>query len=106
MSDYDELYKQHQELTKRLEEAKKEEANKAIETIRELIIKFGLRPEDYALNSPVKKPLKAKKRFQYRDPASDKEWNGHGRAPDWIKDKSEEEREGMRVKPDRDQSLP
>ncbi|WP_161539882.1 H-NS histone family protein [Glaciimonas sp. PCH181] len=102
MSNYDELYKQHQELTKKLEDAKKEEANKAIKTIRELISKFDLEPEDYAVNPHIKKTLKKKKEFQYKDPASGNGWTGHGRTPGWIKDKSEEEREAMRVKPDGD----
>lgn len=99
MPSYDELYKQHQQLTEQLEEARKEEANKAIETIRELIRKFDLNPEDYVLSTPVKKPLKAKKEFQYFDPATGKGWTGHGRAPAWFKDKSDEEREAMRVRP-------
>lgn len=106
MSSYDELYKQHQQLTEKLEEAKKEEANKAIKTIQELIMKFDLKPEDYATNHRIEKTLKKKKEFQYFDPVIGKGWTGHGRTPGWIKCKSDEEREAIRVKPDGNQVLP
>lgn len=81
--------KQIAQLLKQKEALLKSEAKEAIRTARALIEQFGLTAADLGLGkragkagtNAAKGPAKPAK---YRDPASGKTWNGHGKPPAWI----------------------
>ncbi len=68
----------------------KEEARKVIETIKQQIAEFGLTAADLGLEIARRagaKTGKGKKLVltpKYREPATGKTWNGHGKRPGWI----------------------
>ena len=110
MATYRDVKKQIAELEKQAEILRKAEAAKAIANIRTQIARFDLKPSDLfdhimpvstdlaiaSSSEPIasvlpgiaakitsaKKPRAAAK---YMDPVSRKTWNGHGKAPSWIK---------------------
>ena len=110
MATYRDVKKQIAELEKQAEILRKAEAAKAIANIRTQIARFDLKPADLfdhimpvstdlaiaSSSEPIasvlpgiaakitsaKKPRAAAK---YMDPVSRKTWNGHGKAPSWIK---------------------
>ena len=107
MATYRDVKRQIAELEKQAEVLRKAEAVKVIANIKSQIQRFDLKPADLfddlttdrsptASSAPVasvasgvavkaapaKKPNAAAK---YMDPVSKKTWNGHGKAPAWIK---------------------
>ena len=110
MATYRDVKKQIAELEKQAEILRRAEAAKAITNIRTQIARFDLKPSDLfdhlvpvstdtaiaassesitsvlpgiaAKITSAKKPRAAAK---YMDPDSGKTWNGHGKAPTWIK---------------------
>jgi DNA-binding protein H-NS len=62
-------------------------------------MKFGLKPEDYAVNPRIEKAVKKKGDARYRDSATSNEWTGRGRQPTWFTAKTDEEQKAMRIKP-------
>lgn len=88
MSTLKELLEQEAQLQKQIAEARQKERGQAIATTLELIKIHQLTKVDLfgAAKSPSKQIKSAdKKKAQYKDPATDKTWTGHGRTPDWIK---------------------
>ncbi len=118
MATYRDVKKQIAELEKQAEVLRKEEAARVIASIRSQIARYDLKPSDLfdgdvlsatasthvpslpdvspsvtpsvvTSKAPVaKKPVSAAK---YMDPVSRKTWNGHGKAPAWIKGGNREE---------------
>ncbi len=90
MLTYRQLKQQIAELEKKAAIAMKEEARKAIETIKRQIAEFGLSAADLGLEIARRagaKTTKGKKLVltpKYREPGSGKTWNGHGKRPGWI----------------------
>ncbi len=90
MSTYRQLKQQIAELEKKAAIAMKEEARKAIETIKRQIAEFGLSAADLGLEIARRagaKTTKGKKLVltpKYREPGTGKTWNGHGKRPGWI----------------------
>ena len=110
MATYRDVKRQIAELEKQAEILRKAEAARVIATIKSQIARFDLKPADLfddltvvtgdrpltvssppiasvvpviaAKSIPAKKPRAAAK---YMDPDSGKTWNGHGKAPAWIK---------------------
>ncbi len=110
MATYRDVKRQIAELEKQAEILRKAEAARAIANIKSQIARFDLKPADLfedltavagdrplpvssqpiasvvpviaAKSTPAKKPRAAAK---YMDPDSGKTWNGHGKAPAWIK---------------------
>ena len=90
MSSYRQLKQQIAQLEKKAAIAMKEEARKVIETIKQQIAEFGLTAADLGLEIAKRggaKTAKGKKLVltpKYREPATGKTWNGHGKRPGWI----------------------
>lgn len=90
MSTYRQLKQQIADLEKKAAIAMKEEVKKVIEGIRRQIAEFGLSAADLGLavarKAGAKSPKTAKLvlKPKYRDPATGKTWNGHGKRPGWI----------------------
>ena len=90
MSTYRQLKQQIAALEKKATLAMKEEARKVIESIKQQIAEFGLSAADLGLEIARRagaKTAKGKKLVltpKYREPATGKTWNGHGKRPGWI----------------------
>lgn len=90
MSTYRQLKQQIAELEKKATIAMKEEAKKAIETIKRQIAEFGLTAADLGLAIARRARARAAKGKKlvltpkYREPITGKTWNGHGKRPGWI----------------------
>ena len=85
MDELDELIRQRDVLTERIEEIKGVHREQAVSTCRELVLKYDLIPIDLfpvqcRTNAGVKVAPK------YRDPVTGKTWTGRGRAPQWVLD--------------------
>jgi DNA-binding protein H-NS len=73
-------------------------AQRALDQIRELMLKHGLTTEDIEARNKAKReraargraalkgPKKGKLPPKYRNPATGESWSGHARPPAWIKD--------------------
>lgn len=106
MSDLDTLNERKRKLLAELEELEKQEAEAlarekpaVVERIKAEIKKFSITAQELELTpessnlagtkATGKKATDKKgpaKPVKYRDPATGKEWTGHGKAPAWIKD--------------------
>ena len=90
MSTYRQLKQQIAALEKKAAQVMKEEARKVIETIKQQIAEFGLTAADLGLEIARRagaRTAKVKKLVltpKYREPATGKTWNGHGKRPGWI----------------------
>ncbi len=90
MSTYRQLKQQIAALEKKATLAMKEEARKVIESIKQQIAEFGLSAADLGLEIARRAGAKAAKGKKlvltpkYREPATGKTWNGHGKRPVWI----------------------
>lgn len=80
MSQYSELQKQIQELTKQAEAIRLSEKAEAITKIKSLIAQHGITPVEIAHNTSKGNVSPPK----YRDPNSSATWSGRGRAPQWV----------------------
>lgn len=84
---YKELKKQAEALLQQAEEARLQEVNTVIESIRAQVEEYGLTPDD--IFGRRKRATPAKKSAlppKYQDPKTGATWSGHGRAPAWIRD--------------------
>lgn len=87
-------HKELQDRQKQLDIDKAAAKKDAIADINEKIEFYGITSKDLKLPDNLKpehktEPKKSKGKLPplYRDPLTGKEWSGHGRQPDWIKDK-------------------
>lgn len=84
---YKELKKQAEALLQQAEEARLQEVNTVIESIRAQVEEDDLTPDD--IFGRRKRATTAKKSAlppKYQDPKTGATWSGHGRAPAWIRD--------------------
>ncbi len=92
MATYQELLAQKQALDAQIENARATEVAGVIEKIRELMVQYGLSPEDIATRRRRGRPAgtasahseKAPLPPKYMDPKTGKTWSGRGRAPAWL----------------------
>ena len=92
-----ELKDQIADLQRQADELHRRESNEAIETVKELVAKYGLTAEQIGLGASSRargakptaaktaKPLRAGAGVpKYIDPDSGKTWTGFGKPPAWI----------------------
>lgn len=100
MSSYAEIQKQIAELQQKAYEVRQSELADAKARIAGIMKEHGLTLADL---SPTKttKPPKAHKpvAIKYNDPITGQNWTGRGRAPNWLADLSQAEREKFLVNP-------
>jgi len=92
MATYQELLAQKQALEAQIESARATEVASVIEKIRELMVQYGLSPEDIAPRRRRGRPAgtasadseKAPLPPKYMDPKTGKTWSGRGRTPAWL----------------------
>lgn len=82
MDSYEDLLQQQEELNAKIEAARKREMVNAIATVRELVAKYQMDPDD--IFSKSKGRVTRKVPPKYRDPVSGKTWSGRGKPPRWI----------------------
>lgn len=85
MKKYQELLALKKELDERIEEARRQEQDKALTTIKQLVSTFGFTLQQVF---PLPQPSKKKAAAKYYDPDSGKSWTGRGIAPKWIEGKN------------------
>lgn len=87
MATYAELQEQIAALQKEAETIRKTEIKDAIGQIKAKMAELGITPADLGFSGKdVEKQTKEKSIAppKYRDPASDKTWNGRGVSPKWL----------------------
>lgn len=89
MSTYKELLAKKQELDAQIEDARRAEAQTALENIRETIAAFGFTHED--VFGARRKGKAAGRAPQFRNPVTGETWVGRGPRPRWLKGKDPEE---------------
>jgi DNA-binding protein H-NS len=84
MPTYEELIAQREQLDRQINAARQEEQSKAIETVKEIIKRFELSPEDCGFKQH-KGGAKAKQAapVKFRGPNGET-WAGRGRTPAWL----------------------
>ena len=91
---YKELLAKKQELDAEIEQARRGEAQAALETVRETIAAFGFTPED--LFGTRRKSRGATRGAssgapRFRHPETGETWGGRGPRPRWLKGKDPEQ---------------
>ena len=87
MATYEEVKQSFQQVQEQLQEAWQRERPLSLEQVKGLIAEFKFTPEELGLAEPKKVRII---RQRYRDPNGVGEWNGHGRQPDWFKQRVRE----------------
>lgn len=85
-STYNELLRQRAELDQKIEEARAQELDAALNQIRELMDRYGITAQEimpHSERAPVRR-VRAKVEPKYRDPATGATWTGRGKPPTWI----------------------
>ena len=93
---FDELEAQKQALEEELRIRRDTERAGAINQIKTLIARFGLKASEYRVS--VKTAPKKKAEPKYQDPVTGSTWTGRGKAPAWIKDIPVEQRSAYLIK--------
>ncbi|MDR6413156.1 UNVERIFIED_ORG: DNA-binding protein H-NS [Burkholderia sp. 1595] len=92
MASYRELLKQHEELQRQIDAARRHEVAGAIDRVRQLVREYGLTPgQIFALPGVNRRTRPGAGMLRYRDPAPGATWSGMGREPSWIKGQSREQ---------------
>jgi DNA-binding protein H-NS len=86
---YKELLARKHELDIEIENARRAEAEAALESIRETIAAFGFTPEDVFGSRRKSKTTSSGPRF--RNPETGESWGGRGPRPRWLKGKDPEQ---------------
>ncbi len=91
MSKLEQLLKDRENLEQAIRAARQEEITAALQTVRALVVKFELTPQDVFPPARGRSAgvgsTGAKVAPKYRDPATGKTWTGRGKPPEWIRDK-------------------
>ncbi len=89
----EELLAQQTVLAQKIEDLRNSKRAAVLTDIRALVEKYALTAEDIFLvkKKRGRKQTEETSAPQFRDPATGKTWNGHGRAPDWLKGKNRAE---------------
>lgn len=85
MSTYADLLAQKEALDKQIETARRAEAARALESIRQMVQEFGFTAQQ--VFPWTAKAQKKKVAAKYYDPSSGATWSGRGRPPKWIDEK-------------------
>ncbi|MBK5963370.1 hypothetical protein CCR95_04510 [Thiocystis minor] len=90
MTTLDELLAQQKTLEQQIEQLRASERKNVLKEIRALVDKYELTADDLfsAKKKRGQRQAAEKSALMYRDPETGKTWNGHGRAPGWIKGKN------------------
>jgi DNA-binding protein H-NS len=90
MTTLDELLAQQKTLQQQIEQLRASERKNVIKEIRALVDKYALTADDLfsAKKKRGQRQAAEQSALMYQDPATSKTWNGHGRAPGWIKGKN------------------
>ncbi|MDD2744698.1 MAG: H-NS histone family protein [Rhodocyclaceae bacterium] len=78
----DELEAQQAELTRRIEQKKKEERTKVLAMVRQEVLRFGLTADE--IMPGKKKRESAAVPVKYRNQETGETWTGRGRVPNWL----------------------
>lgn len=89
MATYKELLAKKQELDIEIENARRAEAQAALEDIRATVAAFGFTPEDVFGSRRKSKSSSGAPRF--RNPETGETWGGRGPRPRWLKGKDPEQ---------------
>lgn len=90
MTTYKELLARKQALDAEIEQARKEEADAALATIRETIAAFGFTPDD-VFGARRKSRTAQNTAPRFRHPETGETWGGRGPRPRWLKGKDPEQ---------------
>lgn len=90
MTTYKELLARKQALDAEIEQARKEEADAALATIRETIAAFGFTPDD-VFGTRRKARAAQNNAPRFRHPETGETWGGRGPRPRWLKGKDPEQ---------------
>lgn len=81
--DYKSLLQQKAEIEAKIAEALKAEKATAIAQARELVVQYGLTPDD-VFSTGKRKASASVGVAKYRDPETGATWTGRGKPPNWI----------------------
>lgn len=84
MVQYKELLEQKKDLEKRIEEARRVEAEAALDEVRRIVADFGFTPDD--IFGRRRRSAGEAGAAKYRNPETGDTWSGRGRPPRWLKD--------------------
>ncbi|MEQ6436296.1 H-NS histone family protein [Comamonas sp. w2-DMI] len=97
MSTYKELLAQREQLEQQIAEVRKAELAGAVAQVRTLIAEFGLTKDDVFPTSRRSSQAGTKVAPKYRDPATGRTWSGRGKAPKWLSDLPEDQRQSFLI---------
>lgn len=87
MSSLKELLEKRAALDAEIEETRKRELAKAIQSVQAIIAEYGLTKEDlFGGKQKKKNNPPGKVAAKYKNPETGETWTGRGIAPKWIKD--------------------
>lgn len=89
MATYKELLAKKQQLDAEIENARRVEAQAALESIRETVAAFGFTADD--VFGSRRKSKGSNRAPQFRDPQTGDVWSGRGPRPRWLKGKDPEQ---------------
>jgi DNA-binding protein H-NS len=87
---YKELLAKKRELDIEIENARRAEAQAALESIRETVAAFGFAPEDI-FGGSRRKAKASSTTPRFRNPETGESWGGRGPRPRWLKGKDPEQ---------------
>jgi DNA-binding protein H-NS len=87
---YKELLAIKRELDIEIENARRAEAQVALEGVRETVAAFGFTPEDI-FGGSRRKPKVSSTTPRFRNPETGESWGGRGPRPRWLKGKDPEQ---------------
>lgn len=91
MSSLKELLEQQAELSRKIDQVRRQEQGEAVAKARQLIAEFGLTVQQVFPKNGERASTKGTKVApKYRDPVSGGTWTGRGKPPAWIAGKDRE----------------
>ena len=85
MANLTELLAQRAALEKQIAQTQREDRDKALDQIRQLMSEYGLKVADLSGRKPAKSGSGSKVAAKYRDAATGNAWSGRGLQPRWLK---------------------
>lgn len=85
MANLTELLAQRAALEKQIAQTQREDRDKALEQIRQLMSEYALKAADLSGRKPAKSGSGSKVAAKYRDAATGETWSGRGLQPRWLK---------------------
>jgi DNA-binding protein H-NS len=90
MSSLKELLAKRAALDAEIQETRKRESAKAIESIHAIMAEYGLTKDDVFGEKPKRNTQPSKVAAKYKNPETGETWSGRGIPPKWIKDQDRE----------------